>query len=325
MKNLLICAFGALFATAVMVACTNPSNKDSKSSQGPEFSHYEVTDSLDSLQIIYQTSFQVPDSIRSTVKKALVAYRKAFHLPRYKELFIFDTFLTGKEWKEKNPEAASYGVNSAKYQYQELILASANTQRITLNTVFLGKPQFAELPLERTIVHELFHTLKPVPSAICKTPYKITDSFTLERTNGLVMYSVEGPRFSLIEEAAADALAIVIYQNAGSNYTIVSPEYGRIAFLFANIMWAQWFYPQDVANAASTNQLISLASLMVNKPKEKFSVKDLAFLKKIFQDVYDNNLPLGKALETMIKYRGENPKDYVIPKDMKEKNLLRRK
>ncbi len=287
---------------------------------------YEATDSVAGITIHYSTSKEVPDSIRVTIKKALGNYKRILGVPITKDYYVIDTFIDQTHADPGKKSTGDTVIEGGKIYIAEkknMIAAKGFSQTLRLNTFAFTVPGFDMNHFEMVATHEIGHSLKPGKVQPNSTPYMLKDSFSVDHYDGLVFVSTNGKRFPLIEEAMCDLFGMYVYQKQGRAYSIPAPSRQRITYLLTNMFGAGWVTPNDLANGISGNNVTGLVTLMVNKPRERLAIKDVVFIAKCFDDIYQDKETLEKSLQKIIVYRGEKVSDYVIPNDFK--TLLQRK
>jgi len=164
-----------------------------------------------------------------------------------------------------------------KDKENEQTLAHAKSRHIYLNPEHLTD----NTSLKNTILHELFHTIKP-DSLTLTSPHTLKDGYTIVGYHGLsivVKNDKQQTQFGLFEDAAAEALASMYDQN----YQVPNIYYANIGSLMLKMIHRWWVFVDDLIYAQSHNDFDFLCEKILRR---KITLQDVESLMSIFNEVY---------------------------------------
>lgn len=193
-----------------------------------------------------------------------------------------------------------------KIKMDEIVIADDDQEWTTLAhaepwIIFLNSKVIKNISLDvlqNTIIHELFHAIKP-PKATAIQNYVLSDLAFIEWFHGLsivVQDNWQKTQFGILEDAAAETCA----SKFKSGYQVPNVYYANVGSLMLKMMHKWWFTIEDVVQAQQTNDVYSLVGKMLNISP---SNKDVETIMKCFNDVYMTEQDLTnqaiKAIEDM--------------------------
>ena len=173
-------------------------------------------------------------------------------------------------------------------------LAHAKPHCIYLNEKDISN----DIALKNTIIHELFHTIKPDTITYIQ-PYQLKDWYTVIWYHGLsvvVQKWKEKTQFGLFEDAAAEACATTY----NKEYSVPNVYYANIWSLLLKMINKWRCTVNDLIAYQSNNGMELFIEKIINK---KPTHKNIEILMQIFNDVYsteeDKTNEAIKKIETI--------------------------